>query len=922
MRAVPVGLGCPFCVAKKATCKKTDKEQYCNYLEQKSAVYSSFSMWYNVDSKMERGRIMKRTLTGILIGAIIVLTGAMMASADNAIVSTADFSTTSFDAVTDKAYISFYLTANEITDGVIGITESQATPTYWDQYGISMSIGTDGVFNVYNSTGFTRMEEVNYIPGEAHFVEIVADVKANTYDAYVTVGGQKYALAENYGFRKACTDLGKITVRGGLNVAAGKFQIEDFEVEDGGGMPDDFLLPNFIRENMVLQRNVPHVIYGKANSGAGEITVTLERGDMVSEAVAEVEDGRFKAELDPLPASLDGYTLTVQSENKTVVVNNVFIGDVFLLAGQSNMEQNYNWQKNQMGGGVTTQNMPTLYVDDRVKYFAIRQQNAAKETFNIPFLHESWEALSAENVNDLSYIGMFLARERLKEEPDVPIGLLSTAWGGSNINSWIRKSEDNKTTNYADMNGNIYNNHIAPLTNYPVKAFLWYQGESNSYMPMRYKEAMKALIIDWRNLWGDDDIPFFLVQLARYQHDNYSQMRQSQLEALELKNVGMVVTLDTDKGTYSNIHPLGKDEIAKRMNLLVKRYAHGEDVVAEGPIIESVRRDGAELVISFREDTIGDGLTVKNPYGSSTTKLAEFEIASQTGDFVAAEAVINEDNTVSVSAFSVAEPVYVRYAYSKVPNNPNLFNKNGLPASPFTTDVRRYSADSFASVAYEAGDEKVQVAEFTVCAVKDNIDGVIGITDNRNNINAWNNCGVTIVMNSDGKFQYVDGGNVVVTDISYEKNKLYNIVVTADFTKNTYSLEIDGVKAGENIAFRQGSLEMNNLGRSMFRGGGYSGANDFFGLNYCVSAPEAKISSEIMENGDIKISVEIFTGEEASVYLASYNGEEMVKAEKVISGTTEGGEYTLAAGAEASEMKVIVITEDSLRPLCEAKSIK
>lgn len=865
---------------------------------------------------------MKRVLAGVLFLTIVMIIGMIAVSAEDAIVSTADFSTTSFQKVEDKAYISFYLTANEITDGVIGITASGATPSDWGQYGINISIGTDGIFNVYNSTGYTRMEEVNYIPGEAHLVEIIADVKANTYDAYVTVGGQKHALAENYGFRQACSDLGKITVRGGLNVAAGKFKIENLNVEVGGEMKDDFLLPNFIRENMVLQRDVPHVIYGKANSNAGEIMVTLERGDLVSEAVAVPVNGEFKAELDPLPASLDPYTLTVASENKTVVIENVFVGDVFLLAGQSNMEQNYNWQRYQTGGGVTTQNMPTLYVDDRVKYFAVRQQNASEETFNIPFLHESWAPLGADNKDDLSYIGMFLARERLKEEPDVPIGLLSTAWGGSNINSWIRKSNDNKTTNYADMNGNIYNNHIAPLTNYPVKAFLWYQGESNSYMPMRYKEAMKALIIDWRNLWGNDEIPFFMVQLARYQHDNYAPMRQSQLEVLELENVGMVVTLDTDKGTYSNIHPLGKDEIAKRMNLLVKKYAHKEDVVAEGPIFESVEKDGDKLVVSFREDTIGDGLMVKNPYGSATTQLAEFEIASQYGDFVAATAVINEDNTISVFATSVPEPVYVRYAYSKVPNNPNLFNKNGLPASPFTTDVRRYSADSFASVAYEADEAKVQVAEFKVCAVKDNIDGVMGITDNRNAIEAWNSCGITVVMNSAGKFQYVDGGNVVVTDVTYEKNRLYNIKVTADFEKNTYSLEIDGVLVGENINFRQGSLEMNNLGRSMFRGGGYSGANDFFGIDYSVSSPNARIISENPGNGDIKLSVEIYNGQEADVYVASYNGYEMIKAEKVISSTTEGGEYTFPADENASHIKAIVIAADTLEPLCEAKLIK
>ena len=786
---------------------------------------------------------MKRITALILI--IMLLGGiGVTVNASDRMVSTTNFAYTSFENCEQMAYISFDINANTLSDGFIGITSGNVIPDAYSDYAVCFRIRPDGTFDANNgSSTYARVEVVSYEKNKTYRVDVVADIINQVFDIYVTSNGTRHVIAESYAFRTYADNLGRITACAGRGIAAGLFYIENISFKAGEGVMEEFTLPNYYTEKMVLQRGEPHLVFGKAATNAEEITVTLSNGSSTSTTVVKPENGEFRAYLNPLEASLEPYTLTIRGKNKTQVINEVYIGDVFILAGQSNMEQNYTYQaREQMGAGVTVSNLPQMIADDRIKHFTLSRVTSNIETFNVPFSNGAWQNLTAANQKNLSYIGMFFAKERLEDEPDVPVGIISVAWGGTKIDRWIRNSEENKSLNYTTLNGNIYNNHIAPFIKYPIKAFLWYQGESDSRIPVGYAEAFRTMIRDWRNLWGKEDLPFLFVQLARYTWDNYAPQRQAQLSVLDEKNVGMVVAIDTDKSTQGNIHPLGKEILAQRFNLLAEKYVYGENVVAEGPIFESAKAENGKLIITFRKDTIGDGLMIKNPYGATTNELCEFEIAEENGSFVKAKAVINNDDTITLSAEGVANPAFARYAYSAVPENPNLYNKNGLPASPFTTDTRYLSANYFLTRAFENENSSVQIAEFKMCPLKDNIDGVVSITDINNAVTDWKNAGIVVTFNSNGFINYVDGAVFKTSKYQYTKGQVYEVKVIADFGKNTYSMLVNTDEGWEvmceNAAFRTGSLSMKNMGRLLVRGGYQAPAEELFVSGYKVESPE------------------------------------------------------------------------------------
>ncbi len=819
----------------------------------------------------------------LIIMVLIMIAGNIPTfAASDRMVSTADFSYKSFTAAAGRVKITFDINANTLSDGIVGIASSAVTPKNYSDYAICFRIRAGGFFDSNNGSSFDKAGDVYYTKNTTYKVEIDIDVTNQVYNAFVYIDGEKKIVADNYAFRASASDLGKITARNGGSYAGGLYYIENITVEQEEGEFETFVLPNFFCENMVLQRNTPHVIYGR---GTGEITVTLTDGENTSTASVDAVDGLFEAMLSPLPASLTPYTLTVSAKDKIQTIENVFVGDVFMLAGQSNMAQNYEHQTTeQLGDGVTTSNMPNLLTDDRVKFFKLSRTAATAESFDVPFETDGWQPLTDSTKKKLSYIGMYFAAERLAEEPDVPIGLMSTAWRGTTINRWMRKSDDNKTLNFTPTNGDIYNNHVAPLVKYPISAVLWYQGESDSKNPVMYEEAFKTLISDWRNLWNDEDLPFLFVQLARYGKDDYAPLRNAQMKALELENTGMAVILDTDKGTYNNIHPLGKEIVAQRLYLLAKKYVYGEDVVCSGPIFDKAEVKDGSIVVYFKEDTIGDGLCISNTYNKTDSTLCEFEIADSTGYFVTAEAVINDDNTITVSAQGIEEPRYVRYAYSEVPENPNLFNENGLPASPFTTDTRMFSTNSFMSVGIKAEKGNVQTVSFNVTPMIDALNGVMGFTAEENSITAWNSCGITVRFNKNGYFEYINAGNFETSTLKYEKGKTYSVTIIADFTDNTYALIADGEVLCEKALFRTGSLSMDNVGRFMIRGGDGEAAGEFFFEDVKVVANE---ENTVIKALDGKETVYFVILPQGTAYFADYEGNMLKKA---LSVKTEGAE--------------------------------
>ena len=233
----------------------------------------------------------------------------------------------------------------------------------------------------------------------------------------------------------------------------------------------------------------------------------------------------------------------------------------------------------------------------------------------------------------------------------------------------------------------LYNKMIHPLLPNPVAGFLWYQGESNADADgaLVYRDLFANMIKDWRLRWGRGDLPFLWVQLANYMaaadqpgDSNWAKLRESQSAVLALPKTAQAVIIDI--GDADDIHPQNKQEVGRRLALAARKMSFGEDVVFSGPTYRSHEVKEGRVIINF--DHVGGDLVAK---GNTDGKLAEFSIAGADRHFVWAEATI-QDNRVVVWSDEVKEPVAVRYAWADNPAGANLYNLEGLPASPFRTD--------------------------------------------------------------------------------------------------------------------------------------------------------------------------------------------------------------------------------------------
>lgn len=230
----------------------------------------------------------------------------------------------------------------------------------------------------------------------------------------------------------------------------------------------------------------------------------------------------------------------------------------------------------------------------------------------------------------------------------------------------------------------LYNKMIHPILSFPVKGFLWYQGESNAGNAedaAEYASLFQSMIAGWRDLWGQEDAPFLFVSLANFRlaepepgESDWAILRESQSSALSLANTGQAITLDI--GDALDIHPRNKQDVGARLALAARHIAYGEDLVYSGPVYREHSVDGSEITLYF--DHVGSGLTTRGE------EPGGFAIAAEDGPFVWADARL-EDNAVVVSSSAVGNPVAVRYAWADNPDRANLYNSEGLPAAPFRT---------------------------------------------------------------------------------------------------------------------------------------------------------------------------------------------------------------------------------------------
>lgn len=472
-------------------------------------------------------------------------------------------------------------------------------------------------------------------------------------------------------------------------------------------------------DHAVLQRGRPIPVWGTASPGE-KVTVTFRGTDVSTNADAE---GKWRVEL---PAQKAGgpYELAIKGNN-TVTFSDVLVGEVWICSGQSNME----WSLKSSGDAA--KNIAGAR-NESLRLFTVPRRAVVEPQADVA---AEWKTCTPEHATNFSAVGYHFGRD-LQKALGVPVGLIFTAWGGTPAQAWTSKEALNAEPSLryyresleanikrydpakskADYEerlkahkdavakakaegkasprpplqpvapgaspgspSSLYNGMIAPIVPYAFEGAIWYQGESNAPRAFEYRTLFPAMIKDWRARWGRE-FPFLCVQLAPFNAGNpggpqWAELREAQLLATQtLPKVGMAVI--TDCGERNDIHPRAKEPVGQRLALLARKIAYGEEIYANGPLYKSMKVEGDKVVLSF--DWVGAGLEVRGPM------LTGFTIAGSDREFKPAQAEVRDDKVV-VWAEGVDKPVAVRFGWANYPEV-NLFNRVGLPATPFRTD--------------------------------------------------------------------------------------------------------------------------------------------------------------------------------------------------------------------------------------------
>ena len=462
-------------------------------------------------------------------------------------------------------------------------------------------------------------------------------------------------------------------------------------------------LNGIFKDNMVLQRNQQVSIYGTAEP---YVTVTVSFNGQGKSTKAD-SSGSWELKLSPMKKSFISNTLTAKSSDggKVASIENVLVGDVWLCSGQSNMEYT-------LGGLPLLKDTIKDINEPAIRGFVIEHREAGKPDEQVvakdPF-KAAWRDMKQPWISSISATAFFFA-DKLRKDLDVPIGLVISSVGGSQIQRWMPADVvkslnlDSESTGGA---GALYYPMIHPIKDFTIKGVIWYQGESNGRIPDSYYALTQEHIKCWRKIWSQNnpqlaDMPFLTVQIAPFDlgvdglaPDAWAYIRDAQLKTLSLPNTGLAVT--TDIGEYADIHPQNKQPVGQRLALWAENMA-GLDVEPSGPLFRGAVIIGSKIKINFSH--VGSGLETRQVRMSSkrnvraeddpdayivpANELEGFTICGEDQKFIPAIAKIVDDY-VEVSSVKVQKPVAVRYGWSTFPMC-NLFNKDGLPASPFRTD--------------------------------------------------------------------------------------------------------------------------------------------------------------------------------------------------------------------------------------------
>ena len=458
-------------------------------------------------------------------------------------------------------------------------------------------------------------------------------------------------------------------------------------------------LSSVCSDGMVLQQNTEAVIWGTSDSGV-QIMVTPSWNGKTYRGKADA-DGKWSVKVETPAGSYKAYSISVKGAGSALKINDVLVGEVWFASGQSNMEM-------PMRGFF---NCP---VENSIEYISAPAAKEKIRMFTVPLkqsyeplteVDAKWEGAEPATVPGMSATAFFFAR-KLNEMLDIPVGVVSCAYGGARIESWtpkeILETYPDENLDKAHIESMVhyhrpylaYNAMLCPVMGYTVKGFIWYQGCSNVGKHEQFVERMSIMVDHWRECWNDTEakLPFYMVELAPYRNKPYTEtpyfalLRQAQHDAAHaIANCGIIVTNDLVE-TYEqdNIHPAKKKEVGDRLAFLALNRDYGfTSIPCYSP-------EAVKCVSMAGGSEIGVELTNCWNGMNRWMEVKGLEVAGSEGIFypVTFAHFEWEEKVLRVRSEFVHDPCHVRYGWGDFKPG-NLQNAEGLPVAPFNMKLER-----------------------------------------------------------------------------------------------------------------------------------------------------------------------------------------------------------------------------------------
>ncbi|MBQ0078000.1 MAG: sialate O-acetylesterase [Bacteroidales bacterium] len=453
-------------------------------------------------------------------------------------------------------------------------------------------------------------------------------------------------------------------------------------------------LPALFGDNMVLQQQTQARIWGFSDAASVGVTASWD-GKTVK---APVSDGRWDATLST-PKAGGPYEITIDDGYQTLKVKNVFIGEVWICSGQSNMAMTLAGYGGQPAYGGYEEIFHAGRYKDMIHVFSCGANEGCERPLDdLP--SGEWKAFGPQTAQGTSAVAYYFAKH-VTEVLGVPVGIICNAVGGAAIEAWMSPEmvsrvkgvdysviDNPRSTQARRRLARLWNMWMSPIVGYTAKGFLWYQGEYNvrTMDPVVYGRMMTEMVRSYREFWGNDKMPFYYTQIAPYFYNDCGEdgielplFVEQQLECLKtIPNSGIAGT--TDIGEARVIHPCRKDLVGWRLAMLALTRTYKilpAKNFPDGPFIDQVSFEGSKASVTFKGAT--GGLSIGVP-------IEGFELAGADKVFHKADAVFEYDRThITVTCPEVAQPVALRYAFRNVPQA-TLRSSTGCPVFPFRTD--------------------------------------------------------------------------------------------------------------------------------------------------------------------------------------------------------------------------------------------